>query len=132
LAQNLDALEMTRDNKAENYCLYIKQQSHDLEAVIDEIERLQTMKKSLVNKIDFGKSWIASIMGPEWKAKTPQFTARMQNFPISEFDEAKLPEKFWRIIQTREVDKVELKTALKSGEQIVGAKLVDNFKLILK
>lgn len=122
----LEALET--DIKVENYCKVIKQLQADAEMFKGEIDRLTARKKTAENAVDRMKNALLAFLqlsGQE-KVKAGSFsvsTATTQAVHIT--DESAIP-CIYLVEQPPKVDKIGIKNALKAGEEINGAELVNN------
>lgn len=122
----LEALET--DIKVENYCKVIKQLQADAEMFKGEIDRLTARKKTAENAVDRMKNALLTFLqlsGQE-KVKAGSFsvsTATTQAVQIT--DESAIP-CIYLVEQPPKVDKIGIKNALKAGEEINGAELVNN------
>lgn len=124
-----DTLEgMGAEEKIESYCKVIKQLQSDADMFKGEIDRLTARKKTAENGVERMKNALLTflfITGKD-KVKAGSFavsTATTQAVQIT--DENKIPFKF-RITQPPKIDKIGIKNALKAGELVNGAELIDN------
>lgn len=124
-----DTLEgMGVDEKIESYCKVIKQLQNDAEMFKGEIDRLTARKKTAENAVERMKGALLTFLqasGQE-KAKAGTFsvsTATTQSVEI--VDETVIP-CIYLVEQPPKISKDAIKKALKSGEKVNGAKLIDN------
>lgn len=124
-----DTLEaMGAAEKVESYCKIIKQLQSDIEMYKGEIDRLTARKKSAENGVDWMKSALLGFMqaSGQDKVKAGSFavtTATTQAVEIT--DESAIP-CIYLVEQPPKIDKISIKNALKAGEKISGAELVNN------
>lgn len=124
-----DTLEaMGTAEKVESYCKIIKQLQSDIEMYKGELDRLTARKKSAENGIDRMKSALLGFMqaSGQDKVKAGSFavtTATTQAVEIT--DESAIP-CIYLVEQPPKIDKISIKNALKAGEKISGAELVNN------
>lgn len=124
-----DTLEaMGTAEKVESYCQIIKQLQTDADNFKSEIDRLTARKKSAEAGADRMKNALLFYMtsSGQDKVKAGTFsvsTAKTQAVNI--IDESKLPAEFL-IAQPPKVDKAGIKNAIKSGQLIDGAEIVEN------
>lgn len=122
--------------KSIDYAYVIKSFESDISAVDAEIKRLQEIKRIRVNAIDRMKEAVKNALELHGmtKIESPTVTLAIKQNPesVEVVNEAQVPAEFWREKITRSIDKVELKKALKDGEQIEGAILVRNTRLDVK
>lgn len=132
--QNLIELQADRALKLENYGMYIKNLTADINALKEQEEVFYNRKKALENK----KKWLESavkssmMLAGEKKFESLNVVFRITVKPRVEVDESQLPEKYFREKVTREANKIELQKALQNGEHIPGAWLVQNVSLSFK
>lgn len=129
LASITDAVE----EKLEAYAMVIKNIESDVEGIKSEEKRLAERRKIMENGITRMKQAIAETLqgSGQDKVKTEKFTfsfRKSSKVEVSDIDS--LPEKFVKIERT--VSRSELTQALKSGEQIEGAQLVENQSLQIR
>lgn len=124
-----DTLEgMGAAEKVESYCKVIKQLQSDFEMFKNEIDRLTARKKAAENGVERLKAALLVFMqtSGQDKVKAGSFavsTAKTQAVLIT--NENAIPCRFL-VEQPPKIDKAGIKTALKAGEEIGGAVLVDN------
>jgi hypothetical protein len=99
------------------------------EAMIQaEIERLQRKKKVAENLRTRLATYVKACMeqADVPKIESPTITLRLQKNPpsVEIVAEDKIPAKFVRIKQVTEINKTEILTALKSGEDVPGTRLI--------
>lgn len=124
-----DTLEaMGAGEKVESYCKVIKQFQSDAEMFKTEIDRLTARKKTAENAVERMKAALLLFMQQtgQDKVKAGSFavsTATTQAVSIT--DENAIP-CIYLVEQPPKIDKVGIKNALKAGEQINGAELINN------
>lgn len=121
--------------KAINYGYAIKSVEDDVTAISDEIKRLQAMKSSKQNAIDRMKEAISTAMwvnGIE-KVTSPTLNLSFRKSESVEVDDVKfLIDKYVIETVTFSPDKTAIKKAIKSGENIKGAWIIENYNLQIK
>ena len=138
--EQLDALQMEREQKLEGVALWIKDLRAEADAVKTEADKLTARKKAIDNKIDSLKQWLLYALGGE-KLKTPRCNVyQTHSQKLSVPDEPGLirflqtlnePEKFLRIKEP-ELKKDDIKKALKDGYEIPGAALEETEGLVIR
>ena len=122
------ALEL--QNKSISIIAYEKTLEAKEEAIKNEIERLKELKERVSKKIDKFKNYVKDNMETLElsKIETDIGTITVTKNPASVeiYDEALIPEGFKVEKVTVAVDKTAIKEALKSGQTVAGAKLVDD------
>lgn len=124
-----DTLEaMGAGEKVESYCKVIKQFQSDAEMFKTEIDRLTARKKTAENAVERMKAALLLFMQQTGKDKVKAgsfavSTATTQAVNIT--DENAIP-CIYLVEQPPKIDKAGIKKALKDGEQINGAELINN------
>ena len=122
----LDALGT--GEKVESYCKVIKQFQSDIDMFKGEIDRLTARKKTAENAVERMKNALLAFLqlSGQDKVKAGSFavsTATTQAVQIT--DESAIP-CVYLIEQPPKVDKIGIKKALKNGEAVGGAELINN------
>lgn len=124
-----DTLEaMGAGEKVESYCKVIKQLQNDVEMFKGEIDRLTARKKTTENAVDRMKNALLAFLqySGQDKVKAGTFsvsTATTQAVQIT--DETLIP-CIYLVEQPPKISKDAIKRALKSGEKVNGAELINN------
>ena len=121
--------------KAGNYAKVIANIQSDVDAIDNEIKRLKAMKESKDRAITRLKDAVKNAMlvsGIE-KIESPLFKLATRRSEAVEVDimEA-LPGQFLNVKNVVTADKVAIKDAIKRGENVFGARIVENFNLQIK
>ena len=128
---NQDQLQV----KAVNYAKVITNYQAESDAIDQEIKRLKAMKESREKKIEWLKESVKKAMlvsGIE-KVESPLFKLSVRRSEAVEVDLVEaLPNAFQNVKNVVTADKVAIKEAIKRGENITGARLVENFNLHIK
>jgi hypothetical protein len=121
--------------KAINYGYAIKSMEDDVTAINEEIKRLQAIKTAKSNAIDRMKEAVSNAMQVYGIEKVTSPTLNL-SFRKSEVVEVELVEALsndFKIVKTTvTADKVAIKQAIKQGENITGARIVQKFNLQIK
>ena len=121
--------------KAVNYAKVIANYQAESDAIDQEIKRLKAMKDSREKKIDWLKESVKKAMlvsGIE-KVESPLFKLAVRRSEAVEVDLVEaLPNAFQNVKNVVTADKVAIKEAIKRGENVTGARLVENFNLQIK
>jgi hypothetical protein len=126
-----DAIEQ----KAENYALVMKNLEGNVMGLDAEIKRLQAMKKSVESNIDYMKDRLSDMLtaAEKKKFKTDHFAFSFRKSEsVSVVDQTLLPGDYIKVKVTELVDKTEIKKAIKAGEIIPGAELIQKQNLQIK
>jgi hypothetical protein len=122
-------------HKSIQYGYVIKSLSDNVDAIDAEIKRLQGIKKVNENAIDRLKDTLSSAMQlfgiPELKTPTLKINFRKSEQVIVH-DVNSLPQMFKTIKVSEQPDKVKIKEAIKSGEDVIGCELITVQNLQIK
>lgn len=127
----LDNLNEQLNIKRENIALYIKNLVADSKAIDEEIKNLTARKRSINNKVDWLKSYLANdLQGNKFEtAKVVVSFRKSKSVDIQ--PNANIPDEFL-IIQEPKPDKAGLKKAIQSGEVIAGVSIVEKQNISIK
>lgn len=134
----MDALQMERATKIESVGLWHKNTVAESKAIADEISNLQKRKKSLDNRAEWQKRYLAYATAGE-KFSTPRVAISYRRSETVEFDDEALfceqnaDDSF--IVTTtitRKPNKVKLKEYLKDGFNIIGCHLEEHKNIQIK
>ena len=131
-AEELDALQMARDEKIENVGLWIKNLQAEAEAVKKEKDAMADRQKRLEKKAESLKNYLTYALRGE-KFSTPRISMtfrRSESVLIP--DEALLDDRFVNITLVKKPDKKLIKDTLKAGREVPGAELVTKQNLQIK
>ena len=132
-ADSLDSIGA--DEKADSYCRIIRQLQADAEALKAEIDRLAAKKKSAENAVKRMKEALlefVTVACPDGKMKTPLFSVSVRTSQSCEIiDEAAIPDAF-RVHQPDKIAKADILKAIRAGETIPGADLIESKSVIIK
>lgn len=126
--------ELTQDlkNKSANIIAVVRNQELTIEALDTEIERLKGLKKSRENQLNKFKDYIKNVMlvNQIEKIDTVLGTIKFTKSTSTEiYDESLIDKKFIEIVTTEKISKEKIKSALKAGEEVQGARLIVNKNL---
>lgn len=135
-AENMDELRDALENKLEACGLYLKNLNADAKAIRDEEKALADRRKMLERKAERMSAYILDCLVDEIdgaKLSTPRVslsTRKSESVGIT--DESALPDDYVTIKTTAAPDKARIKKAIKAGERVPGACLVENLNLQVK
>lgn len=126
-----EELHLTRDAKVENICLWIKNLKAEAEALKAEKDSFAQRQKVAENKMESLKRYISGYLEgtPFESAKVKVSFRKSESLEIS--DIANIPDEYLKF-KAPDVDKVELKKAVKAGLCIDGVQLVENKNIQIK
>lgn len=129
--EQLDKLTMEREAKLENVACWIKELKAEAEALKAEKQRLADRQKVAENKMESLKKYLAyALDGQAFKTVRASVTFRKSQ-AVEIADIYKLDENYLRYKEP-EADKTAIKEALKAGQTVAGATLVENTSVIIK
>jgi len=131
-ASALEQLQMDRDEKIENICLYIKDLAAEATAIKAEESALADRRKASERKGESLKRYLQAMLdGQKWKSSKAVVSYRKtQSVIVDNLDE--IPNDFMRIKTTSEPDKVAIKEALKAGTEVAGCHLEEGQSMSVK
>ena len=129
--EKLSALELERDTKIENILLWIKNLKSEAEALKAEKEAFAQRQKAAENKMESLKRYISGYLGG-MAFQTARVKASFRKSEAVEIaDGATIPEEYLKFKEP-EVNKTELKKALKSGLVLEGVCIRENQNIQIK
>ncbi len=133
-----EALIINQDQlqaKAVNYAKVIANYQAESDAIDQEIKRLKAMKESRDKKVEWLKESVKKAMlvsGIE-KVESLLFKLSVRRSESVEVDVVEaLPSAFQNVKNVVTADKVAIKEAIKRGENVFGARIIENFNLQIK
>ena len=135
LEQALVITQEQLQEKAINYTYVIKNYEADSQAIDNEIKRLKAMKEAKDNAIDRMKEAVRNAMLASGidKIESSLFKLslrRSESVEVVNIDQ--LPESLVTVKKTVSADKVKIKEAIKAGEVVSGAVIIENYNLQIK
>ena len=131
----LGQVEDDINTKIENTCKVIKEIEADSIGIEEEIKRLSALKKQKENTVKKLKEYVEFEMNgiglTKVEGKLFKISFRKSKV-VKVLDETKIPKEFIKIKTTETISKTDLGKALKNGEIIEGAELVENKTLQIK
>ena len=122
-------------NKGVCYGFIVKELEGNIDLIDLEIKRLNALKKPLVNSIDMLKNKLSQAMQmfEVTELKTPLLKINFRKSESVEVTDIDLLDAdFVKTTITKAADKIAIKEAIKSGENVQGAVLVTNQNLQIK
>lgn len=126
----LDALQVDKETKVENIALFIKNLKADAAMYADEEKAFAQRKKAAANKAERLQKYLAAMLaGEKYKSARVAITWRKsEQVDITSIDE--LPAGYY--VTEKKPDKMAIKKAMKNGEQVPGAVLVERENIQVK
>ena len=126
-----EELAMTRDAKIENICLWIKNLKAHAEALKAEKDSLAQRQKAAETKMESLKRYISGYLeGTAFETAKVKVSYRKSE-AVEIMEGAVIPDEYLRFKEP-EVNKTELKAALKKGVKIAGVSIVENQNIQIK
>lgn len=115
-------------DKVESYCKVIKQLQSEIEMYKGEIDRLTARKKTTENAVDRMKNALLAFMklSGQDKVKAGTFTVSTATTQAVQITDETLIPCIYLVEQPPKISKDAIKQALKSGETVNGAELINN------
>ena len=119
-------------DKVDQFWGFIKEQEGRSVAIKEQVRFLQKKAGAIDRNIANLKAHYLQVMQAHNKTKVQgvAYTLSVRaDKVVYTRDEDAIPEKFWRIKEERSVDKMAIKKALKKGEEVPGAELMESYSL---
>lgn len=128
----LDALNLAKDEKIENVCLWIKNLEAEADAIKTEEKNLAARRKSKENKVKSLKGYVAYALGGK-KFETPRVAVSYRkSVSVNIPDESAIADEYCNFTVVKKPDKTMIKNALSAGKEIAGAELVEKQNLQIR
>ena len=129
--EQLQALQLEREQKIENVALWYKNLLSDAEQYAAEEAAFKEKKRRAQAQAERLKQYLLDALGGE-KYKTTRVSISYRNTPRVVVDDVlNLPPRFVRFADP-EPNKTEIAAAIKAGEDVYGARLETNQSIIIK
>ena len=126
-----EELSLTREAKIENICLWIKNLKAQADALKAEKDSFAQRQKAAETKMESLKRYITGYLeGTSFESAKVKVSFRKSE-AVEILEGAVIPDEYLRFKEP-EVNKAELKAALKSGVQIAGVSIVENQNIQIK
>lgn len=129
--EKLSRLQMDFDDKVEGIALWIKDLLSDAAAIKAEKDKLADRQRVCENKAKNLKEYLSGFLAGQ-KFCTPRVAiSYRKSESVSVSDVGKIPKEYLKYKEP-EPDKTKIKNALKIGENIPGAELIENQNILIK
>lgn len=126
----MNALQMERGEKIENVALWIKELDAEAKAIREEEKRLAERRRVNENKIASLKGYLSMALSGQ-KFSTPRVKISWRKSEAVDIpDPEKIPASWYRA--KYEIARDDIKAALKAGETVPGASLIENTNIQIK
>lgn len=129
--ERFEELAMERNKKVENICLWIKNLKAQAEALKAEKDSFAQRQKAAENKMESLKRYITGYLGAASFESAKVKVSFRKSETVEIMEGAVIPDEYLRFKEP-EVNKAELKAALKKGVQIAGVSIVENRNIQIK
>jgi len=131
LFKKLEELQLAREVKIENICLYTKNLKSDIEQLKKEADSFAQKAKAAERKLESLKGYLRwALNGEKFKTLKVSVSYRTTTSVEVNVPAELLPLEYQRV--KTEPDKTELKEALESGKAIEGVELVSKQSIVIK
>lgn len=127
----LEQLELERREKIRNIALWIKNLKSDVTALDAEEKAFKARKDAAKRKAEQLSGYLASVLNGEKVTGTDFAITWRKSSAVNVLDESKIPSTYL-VPQPPKVDKTGISKALKNGEAVTGAELVERQNMTIK
>lgn len=138
LKDTMDSLQAPLNDKLEGIVYLMRQNSKDIASIqvdIDEYRHAQKTKKALQKQNDRLHDYMTEVIMTTGKntVRTGKhlFKVKHKSYVTNILDEAKIPDNYKEQETSWKIDKTAIGKAIRSGEQIPGAEVVETHKTII-
>lgn len=125
-------LQMEREIKLENIACWVKGLDAEVNAIKDEEKNLGARRRSLERKRERIFTFLYQSLDGE-KINSPRVkVSYRKTAAVDVFNMSEIPDAFKRIKTIEEPDKTAIKEAIKAGEEVPGAALVERLSMSIK
>lgn len=126
----IEALNMAKEEKIENICLWIKNLQAEAVALKTEKDNFAERERVTKNKIESLKKYISHVLDGQKFETTKVKVGFRKSTSLEILESAIIPDNF--LITKTEVDKAGLKKAVKDGLEVEGVYLSENRNISIK
>ena len=128
---SLDALQIAREEKIENICLFYKNLISDAEAIRAEEKKLAERRRACENHAERLKKYLAdNLQGEAFKTARAAVSWR-RSTSVNVTDVYALPDEYIKMEDPKPI-KTEIAKALKAGKEVTGAELVESQSMSIR
>lgn len=138
LKDTMDSLQAPLNDKLEGIVYLMRQNSKDIASIqvdIDEYRHAQKTKKDLQKQNDRLHDYMTEVIMTTGKntVRTGKhlFKVKHKSYVTNILDEAKIPDNYKEQETSWKIDKTAIGKAIRSGEQIPGAEVVETHKTVI-
>jgi hypothetical protein len=131
-AEAFDSLMMQRDEKLENIALYIKNLTAFAKDLGEQEKIFAERKKAAQKKAESLKDYLAYALDGQKFATAKCEVSFRKSVKVEITDEKRIPPDFIRITAKTEPNKEAITAAIKAGQEVSGATLIENLNINIK
>ena len=128
--EKLTELSVERDKKIDNIACFIKNLKAEAEAIKAEEDKLKKRREVAVHKAERLSDYLQTYLAGELFKSPRVAIGYHHSVSVAIKDENTIPEAFKAY--TVKVDKIGIRNALKRGEAVDGAELVNNVSMVVR
>lgn len=130
--QAFEALQMERNEKLENIALWVKNLTSEAEALKAEEKAFAERRKSAEKKAESLKRYLSQQLNGQKFTTTRTSVSFRKSSSVEVLDLDKLPAEYRKEVHAFVADKTEISKALKAGQEVEGAVLIQSLNLQIK
>ena len=132
LPEDLDLLNIERDEKIEGIALYVKNLKAEADAIHTEIDRLKDRAESKKKKAERLAQYLSFVLcGQKFETAKASLSFRKSSV-VQINNELLVPEEFMKVKTEKKPDKSAIANRIKCGEFVPGCELVEKNNLQIK
>lgn len=129
--ERLAQLQMDRDTKIENIACWIKNLLSDAEALKAQKQAFADRQKAAESKADSLKKYLSEYLGGQKFSTDKVAISFRKTSAVNVIDMTQIPEEFLKFAEPT-ADKTAIKNAIKAGNVIAGAEIVEGQSISIK
>ncbi len=130
--EELDSLEMEREEKIENTALFIKNMNAEIAMIKAEEKALKERRQAVENKAERVKEWLSFNLHGETR-KSGKFSLSYRKSQAVKIDnESEIPTEYTTVKTQIMPLKADIKKAILKGEIVSGASIEERKNLVIK
>ena len=131
-AEMLDILEMDREEKIDNTALYIKNLKSESAMIKAEVDKLNARKKAVDKNADRISEWLKFNLHGEKRTSGNYKISYRKSTAVEVLNLELLQDEYRTIKTTVAANKTAIKKAIKAGEEVTGALLIEKSNMEVK
>lgn len=129
--ERLEQLQMDRDTKIENIACWIKNLTADAEALKAQKQAFADRQKAAENKAESLKKYLSGYLGGQKFSTDKVAISFRKTSAVNVIDMTQIPEEFLKYAEPT-ADKTAIKNAIKAGNTVAGAEVVEGQSISIK